>query len=192
MRRKRLPALGLCVLVAVFGLGMGASPAGACSFITPEGLTTEAEINAYFEAEALRNAELVFEGVALSYEELETPMTTPDGTVYAFGGRTDWKFRVDRVVKGDEVRKVTVSSNYTSRGGVSSCSRAFTAGHRYLVYAATFEGRLYQAMGTRDLVPTTFPVVATTLAATVPTTAAVPGNPPLVAKPVPGRPAFAG
>ncbi|MGH9190562.1 MAG: hypothetical protein ACRD0Q_11110 [Acidimicrobiales bacterium] len=191
MRRKRNRAIGMCVVLAVFGLGLGASPAVACSFITPEGLTTEAEISAYFEAEALRNAELVFEGVALTSEESLTPMTTPDGSVYAFSGRTDWKFRVDRVVKGDEVRKVAVSSNYTSRGR-SSCAHPFTAGHRYLVYAATFEGRLYEGMGTRDLVPTTFPAVATTLAGATPTTAAMPGKPPLPAKPVPGRASFAG
>jgi hypothetical protein len=142
-------ALGAAALIV---LG-GAQAAGACSIVTP----------GPSEQELLDQADVVFQGVALTSED-----PNAGAPVHSSGDPIAWTFTVEQVVKGvaSATQQVT-----TARSG-ATCGFTFVEGHRYVVYARAVGGVLSTSLfsGTREGVIG----VTTTTATTPPPDSAAP------------------
>lgn len=143
----------MALALTAAGLVTGpAPPAAACVVLTEPG-----ESEADMEARLYREADLVFEGVAIRADEATD--------------HTNWTFNVEKAFKGPAEDGTVVRSEYTSTFQ-SSCAVRFVAGRRYRVLARMQDGQLVASnLGTRELPPAAAP------SPQAPPAKAVPGRP---------------
>ncbi|CAA9246701.1 MAG: hypothetical protein AVDCRST_MAG10-2000 [uncultured Acidimicrobiales bacterium] len=137
-------AMAMAVLAA--GLVWApAPPAAACSIVAP-GPTEE---------ELLTQADLVFEGTAVSSRDPNAGSAT-----IVTGDPIFWTFATERTIKGAPTTPQEVG---TSRSG-ASCGFTFQAGSRYRVFARSVGGVYMTSLGsgTVEIVRQTEPTVTTT------------------------------
>ncbi len=144
-------AVTMAVVAVVLG-GMALVdmvPAEACSLPPPPRPT---------EQELLSQADLVFEGVAVSRHDPNAGAPTQSS-----GDPIIWTFAVDREVKGTASQLQEVSS---ARSG-ATCGITFQIGTRYRVFADVVDGVFWTSLGsgTREA-----PVESSTTTTTIPTT----------------------
>jgi len=141
----------LASLALVIG---AASPSIACS----------APFQAPTEQQFLDQADVVFEGVALSSRNPST-----GAAIQSSGDPVFYTFAADRALKGSIGSQVVVST----AAGSASCGDTFTIGVRYRVYARNVAGSLTTGTGVGNR---PVPLVAPTT--TVPRSTQPPSAPP--------------
>jgi len=141
--RWRASAVTALLLAGFVLIGLGASPpAIACSAL-PETPT---------EQQFLDQADVVFEGVALSSRNPNI-----GARIQSSGDPVFYTFAADRVLKGPVSSQPVVA---TAAGG-ASCGDTFTLGARYRIYARNVSGTLTTSSGTGNRLA---PLLTTTTA----------------------------
>ena len=158
MRRRVMAAV---MAAALGGLGLlGAQPVGACTAPPGPGPT---------EQELVAEADLVFEGVAVSRHD-----PNAGALMQSSGDPIVWTFTVDRQVKGTASQPQEVTS---ARSG-ATCGVVFEIGTRYRVFADVVDGRFWTSLGSGTREATVESSTTTTSTPPPTTTTSVPPAPP--------------
>lgn len=141
--RRRVAMVMAMLLAGV--VSVQAPPAAACTLVAP-GPT---------EQELLAQADLVFEGTAVSSRDPNAGAAT-----IGSGDPIFWTFATERAIKGAPASPQEVG---TSRSG-ASCGVTFQAGLRYRVFAKLVGGVYMTSLGsgTEEIVRQAQPTVTTT------------------------------
>jgi len=122
--------MALFVAITLGGLAVvGAPSAGACTLPPPPAPT---------EQELLAQADLVFEGVAVSRHD-----PNAGAPITSSGDPIVWTFAVDRELKGTATQPQEVRS---ARSG-ATCGITFQIGTRYRVFADVVDGVFWTSLG---------------------------------------------
>lgn len=159
MRRVVMMAV---VAVALGGLALvGPPPAEACTLPPPPRPT---------EPELVGQADLVFEGVALSRHDPNVA-----ASIQSSGDPIIWTFAVDREIKGAASQLQDVSSARSS----ATCGITFQIGIRYRVFADLVDGVFWTSLGsgTREATVESSTTTTTTRPSTTTTTTVPPAQP---------------
>lgn len=146
-RRRRSGLAGVAALLTLASAagGLGApSPVSACSLALP--LPTEEE--------HLEQADLVFEGLAVSSRD-----PNAGASIISSGDPIFWTFLVEREIKGSTGPTQEVA---TARSG-ATCGFGFQAGVRYRVFASALNGVFMTGLGSGTRLVSDVPQTTTTV-----------------------------